>query len=260
MNSMRPLTRNIIRSFALGAITTVIVAWAIHLIVSPVGRPAEVLYRRRVPERGEGTGFLNVERRRAPGKVWLKLLVTYPSPNGPTDVPDTLSTVVPWWERHTCTPWDARGWPTDTYDRAYVTAVGWPMRALWHEYRYNPALDQPPTFLFFNQHPPSHTFDTPGAFKLSMFKMDFGAGVVEIKVPGSLPYRPIFVGFALNSLLYAGAWSVVLVVPGHLRQRSRRRRGVCIECGYDVRGVMPGAACPECGTERQFTGHSSQFT
>jgi hypothetical protein len=260
MNSMRRLTRTIIRSLALGALTTVGIAWAIHLAASPVNRRADVLYRRRAPERGESAGFLTAERIRAPGKVWLKLLIVHPSPNDPAEVKDTLTAAMPWWEQHLCTPWNSRGWPMDKYDRAYVTGAGWPFLALWHEYLYNPALDQPPTFLFLNQHPPAHAFDTPGAFKLGMFTRDFGAGVAIMKVPGSLPYRPVVVGFVLNTLLFAVVWSVVLVVPGCLRRRSRRRRGACIKCGYDLSGVAEGAPCPECGAEGQFTGHSSQIT
>lgn len=35
------------------------------------------------------------------------------------------------------------------------------------------------------------------------------------------------------------------------RQARRRARGECARCAYDLRGLPPGAPCPECGTPRQ---------
>lgn len=55
---------------------------------------------------------------------------------------------------------------------------------------------------------------------------------------------PVWPGFAVNTLVYA----VVLVIPPfgcrRLLQTVRRRRGLCIACGYDAKGL---AVCPECG-------------
>lgn len=55
---------------------------------------------------------------------------------------------------------------------------------------------------------------------------------------------PVWPGFAVNTAVYAslawaplGAWRLG-------RARLRRRRGACVACGYDVRGLQ---ACPECG-------------
>jgi hypothetical protein len=31
------------------------------------------------------------------------------------------------------------------------------------------------------------------------------------------------------------------------KRRSRRRRGLCAACGYDLRGNPSAKACPECG-------------
>jgi hypothetical protein len=35
-------------------------------------------------------------------------------------------------------------------------------------------------------------------------------------------------------------------IRGPLRRRRRRRRGLCVPCGYDLRGNISGV-CPECG-------------
>ena len=64
-----------------------------------------------------------------------------------------------------------------------------------------------------------------------------------------IPYGPIWPGFALNTLSYAAIlW--IPVAPFALRQVLRRRRGACLQCGYDLRGTSGGGGgdvCPECG-------------
>lgn len=64
-----------------------------------------------------------------------------------------------------------------------------------------------------------------------------------------LPLAPIGVGFALDSVLYGGAWFALLIlgtVPMWLRAAGRRCRGECGHCGYDLRGGQH-SCCPECG-------------
>ena len=62
-----------------------------------------------------------------------------------------------------------------------------------------------------------------------------------------LPYRPIWPGFAINTVFYAAIlWSPF--APFQLRRYVRRKRGHCIKCGYDLRATS-GGGCPECGWE-----------
>ena len=61
----------------------------------------------------------------------------------------------------------------------------------------------------------------------------------------ALPYRPIPLGLAADSLLFALVWSGILVAPRAIRRAIRRRHGQCLECGYDLSGVS--GKCPECG-------------
>jgi hypothetical protein len=70
-----------------------------------------------------------------------------------------------------------------------------------------------------------------------------------------LPTRPLSPGFAINTILYAAMLWVVFATPGMIK-RTRRRilrgRGLCIHCGYDLRGQPAppdgnSIKCPECG-------------
>jgi hypothetical protein len=62
-----------------------------------------------------------------------------------------------------------------------------------------------------------------------------------------LPWFPLWPGFALNTLFYAGlAWGL-WQVPLAIRRRRRRRMNRCVKCGYDRAGIAADAKCPECG-------------
>ncbi|MDY7109254.1 MAG: hypothetical protein SYC29_11525, partial [Planctomycetota bacterium] len=68
--------------------------------------------------------------------------------------------------------------------------------------------------------------------------------------PRVLPLRPMWPGFLINTLFYAAVLWLLIPGPFMLRRLIRRRRGRCVKCGYDLRGALPGAGCPECGWER----------
>lgn len=44
------------------------------------------------------------------------------------------------------------------------------------------------------------------------------------------------------------AYPVIVFIRGPLRRWRRRRRGLCLRCGYDLAGNESGV-CPECGKE-----------
>jgi len=60
----------------------------------------------------------------------------------------------------------------------------------------------------------------------------------------SLPQRPIWPGFAINTLFYATILWLLIAFPFTLRRWRRVRRGLCVKCAYPV-----GASdvCTECG-------------
>lgn len=61
-----------------------------------------------------------------------------------------------------------------------------------------------------------------------------------------IPVFPIVLGFAGNTLFYAWIAYVVWSFPSIIRRVIRTRRGQCLSCGYDLRGLKH-ERCPECG-------------
>ena len=70
---------------------------------------------------------------------------------------------------------------------------------------------------------------------------------VASKLPGGgrLPIGPIWLGFAVNTLLYAALGASLWLAPDQLRLWHRRRQGLCIHCSYPV--ADPAKPCSECG-------------
>ncbi len=60
-----------------------------------------------------------------------------------------------------------------------------------------------------------------------------------------LPFRPLAVGFAVNTLLYAVVLWLLICGPFVARRLVRVRRGLCLKCGYPTR--QTDGRCPECG-------------
>ncbi len=67
-----------------------------------------------------------------------------------------------------------------------------------------------------------------------------------------LPLRPLWPGFAFNTVFYAVLLWILWLSPFVVRRAIRRKRGRCVNCGYDLRGTSGGGGevCPECGAER----------
>ena len=59
-----------------------------------------------------------------------------------------------------------------------------------------------------------------------------------------LPLRPIWPGFAVNTIFYAAVFWLLICGPFVLRRFIRVKRGLCPACAYP-RGESP--VCSECG-------------
>ncbi len=66
----------------------------------------------------------------------------------------------------------------------------------------------------------------------------------------ALPLRPLWPGFAINTIFYAAILSLLTFGPFAARRLIRDKRGRCIKCGYNLRGDL-SAGCPECGWRRE---------
>jgi hypothetical protein len=118
-----------------------------------------------------------------------------------------------------------------------VAAHGWPSYALWGGFR-----------LFWTDDKPAEPLDYFGSIPLE----DFGGKPYPSWLDRrALPLRPLWPGFAINTIFYAAVLWIVFAAPGVIKRLRRRRRGQCIHCGYDLRGQSGSGngaqRCPECG-------------
>ena len=70
-----------------------------------------------------------------------------------------------------------------------------------------------------------------------------------------LPVTPLWPGLIVDTAIWTFAWYAMLFVPLRLlpwSAASRKRRGLCIACGYDLTGAW--RRCPECGEEISMGG------
>jgi hypothetical protein len=72
-------------------------------------------------------------------------------------------------------------------------------------------------------------------------------GVGNDENAGSIPLRPIPVGFLTNSLLFSLVFAPFAIFF-EARRRVRRWDGACPTCGYSLAGLPQSASCPECNT------------
>ena len=118
--------------------------------------------------------------------------------------------------------------PVPRYSGMELRAAGWPLLATQYRFR----------------------------FEVGSYRRRSNLVVDALQIPrGSrsrdswiLPTRPIWPGLTINTLFYAAILWALFAMPAALRRKRRIKRGLCVKCGYDLRGSSAASACPECGT------------
>lgn len=121
----------------------------------------------------------------------------------------------------------AYGWPCLSFRGGMVTLMGAPTQPVLD---YGPALPE----------------------LVRTFTLD--GSTITHREPRVVPLHPIVPGLLANTAVYGAAWWLILFAPGVIRRWRRRRRGACVACGYDRRGIGAAAACPECGASAGEAG------
>lgn len=116
---------------------------------------------------------------------------------------------------------------TDLNMQAWYHATGWPMPALacsvhWKQQILNSNI----------------TYTVRGGIQLPR---DAAFN------PRALPLTPVWPGFVVDTLIFAGAWLALGLGLGAWRRRRRERRGLCRHCAYPTADLPEGSPCPECG-------------
>ena len=197
----------------LGAIVNVAVAWAaaVFTCVSLQEGPTDM---RDVVE-------ALVNPRMGATQVWFTC----------SDLPDETRNprAVPYWVR----------WPTEVPVDPYTESIhwherhdgyGWPVRALACSWRTVSSAGE------------DFRYEFEGGIEMD----SRGEGFVGERLR-ALPLRPIWSGFAINTVFYAAILWPLICGPFARRRHIRRKRGLCVACGYDLRHADHDV-CPECGT------------
>ena len=210
--------------FVAGVAINLAVAWSLQLLLVQKHRSRfPVVIKARGPD--SQSGFWLVDIRSYPygiatTRVWSlgSRLEEYLGDDGKVKtVSRQNSSAIPSWSiaRQERSPNSKRG---QTY---FESTAGWPMRS-WYG-----AFD---------------TFTEQSVWAVQSKNSYF------VEHPALYPYRPMFFGFIVNSVLYAVCLACLFKVMSRLRlryrQAVRRGKGLCPHCAYNITGL---STCPECG-------------
>ena len=218
---------NLVLFLFLGAVVNVAVAWGSSVLIGFEETINDIRAHRSTP-----VGSWNIEtfhRFSAFRVEWARYRKLTPNnyfSGGP--LPENL---VPIWIKY-----DPKLNENRKFEFWAAEARGWPLLILWSKTAiWYKALDGT-----------RHHLPTESGIELSLSPFKGGMAII----PKVLPLRPIWPGFAINTIFYAAILWLLSLGPFTARRMIRRKRGHCIKCGYDLRGNSGdsgGDVCPECG-------------
>lgn len=213
----------------LGLTTSVAIAWAFAWKTDLRG-PVTVATRVRVPADGEGTGRVIFHASTRIGTaVYTCMLYEVDSTPQVTNDAKPERIVARWAMPHVV-PWKvgekadapSNGWSQEGFTS--VIGHGWPFICVWSMWTAGP---------------------TPTT-ELMRIRLEGGIELPNRMFEGVLPYRPAWFGLLFNTLLYGSIFWAIGLGWRLYSLAHRRRRGRCLACNYDLRGLTD-PVCPECG-------------
>ena len=223
----------------LGAIVNVAVAWGMRFwsdlhrqgstVVSLDDVPGELL--REI--RWTATSELWYARIRLAGTGIEETWFVESSAAGELEYGDPRYSLRPRVSHRRVSAWMLEGWRQDLWnpDSLVEVRIGWPARTFGGRYYSTRSATSQ---------------KAEGVIHLPDSLIQFTRG----KSRFDLPIKPIWSGFAINTIFYAAILWLLSLGPSATRRLIRRKRGRCIKCGYDLRGDLTGG-CPECGWRRE---------
>lgn len=247
---MRRALIYILLPLLLGALTTIAIAAALFARARDPGTSfgvAEI----NPPRDGDSLGAMHIVRTVGVTSWAISLWYRGPAEVSPVDAanaamadwdfkPDTstshaLASYIRTFEANPMNVWLTKWVPPSC--TIHLTDVGWPMPALtgWFLHGHERALP--------------NVARAQGSIRLEVPKPERAMGQFHGWQPRfhAFPITPMWAGFAINTLVFAAAWWVLLFGYFTARRLARHHKGLCITCGYPREGLPANAACPECG-------------
>lgn len=247
-------------ALALGAVTTVVVAWACALAAPSTAAWYTTL---NINEHGaQPARWLNVQQDQRGGRQLLQLRIQYAI--GPTnedwrmtpglrrDIEDAMDSYP-----------EARGGSSEAMRDLYAAGggmgpSGWPRWPGWL-----PGIpDVPGGLATFSGRAAGWPLPALRSTAVSMdpglparwswswrlLTADHYQSPADPQM-GAVPLAPIPLNFLADSLLFGGAWWLMMLGPRDVQRWRRRRGGCCEACGYSLAGLPAVGSCPECGAQ-----------
>jgi hypothetical protein len=194
----------------LGAIVNIAVAWGFAIMMPLFMSPGAVSIR-LADRHGKGDAWLGVSR---PGAFRVISVTEHGE-----DISDW-----PIWHNNLGIRLERNG----HVGHHLIDLRGWPFLACWCDFRWTVA---------------NQAVRPEGGIALKAWDV---TGVVyeHFSKPKGLPLRPIWPGFAINTVFYAAILWLLFAAPFALRRWRRIKRGLCPKCAYPV---GTSEVCTECG-------------